>query len=149
MLTHHSTLSERSRAHDKASMVDPLAKCKPPRWSFDRNSTTKEVPLKPPRKEDRIAFTCTLEEDGAIAHDYRITDALGLMQWDGWLWDDDARRHVPNLTPMYSDLTLLSDPDLPDERAEAILKDFFDFILANRRQAVAYARAERRKALSR
>lgn len=95
----------------------------------------------------KVAFTLTMEEDGAINCGYTVTDSFGLMQWDGVQWDEASQRHIPSLTPMYSDLTLLSNPDLPDSEAEAIMRRFFDYIISTRREATKAAQEMRRKSI--
>lgn len=92
--------------------------------------------MKPPTSS-KIAYTMRMDEDGVLDCNHCVTDGFGLMQWDGMQWDEELKRHIPSLTPMYSDLTLLSNPNLPDAEAEAILREFFQYILKTRREAVA------------
>lgn len=96
------------------------------------------------KRSIHVAFTATMEEDGAVTYTHKVADE-GMMEWVGWKWDGDAGEYLPDLVPMCGDLTLLSDPDLPDERADAILRDFFEYIRTNRKEAAAMARAKRRE----
>lgn len=92
----------------------------------------------------QVAFTAKMEDDGVVVYDHKVADD-SMMEWAGWRWDGDIEEFLPDLVPMCSDLTLLSNPDLPEERAEQILRDFMDYIIKHRREAVAMAKAKRRE----
>lgn len=92
----------------------------------------------------QAAFTARFEQDGAVVYDHTVADE-GMMEFVGWKWDAEIEEHLPDLVPMYSDLTLLTDPDLPDEVADRVLRDFFEYIRAHRKEAAAMARQRRKQ----